>query len=222
MVSVIVFDLDDTLYLERDFVRSGFAAVDRWVSDRFAISGFFDRAWALFEAGRRRDIFDRTLSALAIGTSPELIGCLVDVYRGHTPEIRLAPDAEEILAALCPPRRAALLTDGLAAVQARKVRALGLVERLRPIIYTDEFGSGMWKPHPQGFLAIRSEFDLAAHEFVYVADNPSKDFVAPRKLGWKTIRVRRPEGEHAQLSTDPTLEADRTLASLRELDLAEL
>ena len=39
MASVIVFDLDDTLYLERDFVRSGFAAVDRWVSDRFAISG---------------------------------------------------------------------------------------------------------------------------------------------------------------------------------------
>lgn len=222
MASVIVFDLDDTLYLERDFVRSGFAAVDRWVSDRFARSGFFDRAWALFEAGRRGDIFDRTLSALAIGVSPELIQCLVNIYRAHVPTIRLAPDAEEILAALCPGRRAALLTDGQGTMQARKVRALGLVERLRPIIYTDELGSGMRKPHPQGFLAIQNELGRVAHEFVYIADNPSKDFIAPRRLGWKTIRVRRPEGEYAKLCADPTFEADRTLTSLRELDLAEL
>jgi putative hydrolase of the HAD superfamily len=222
MASVIVFDLDDTLYLERDFVRSGFAAVDRWVSDRFATSGFFDRAWALFDVGRRGDIFDCTLSELTIRVSPELIRHLVDIYRGHAPSIRLASDAEELLAVLCLHRRAALLTDGLGITQARKVEALGLVGRLRPIIYTDELGSGMWKPHPQGFLAIQNEFGLAAHEFVYVADNPSKDFVAPRRLGWKTIRVRRPEGEYARLCAEPALEADRIVTSLRELDLAEL
>ena len=222
MASVIVFDLDDTLYLERDFVRSGFAAVDRWVSDRFAISGFFDRAWALFEAGRRGDVFDCALSELTIRVNPELVQHLVDIYRGHAPSIRLAPDAEEALAVLCPRRRAALLTDGLGTTQARKVEALGLAERLRPIIYTDELGSGMRKPHPQGFLAIQNEIGLAAHEFVYVADNPSKDFVAPRRLGWRTVRVRRPEGQYAQLSVEPAREADNTVTSLRELDLAEL
>src|SRR5262249_54137662 len=150
-----VFDLDDTLYIERDFVRSGFAAVDRWVSDRFAVAGFFDRAWALFEAGRRGDIFDRALSALMIQVSPELVRHLVDIYRDHTPSIQLAADAEEALADLCPRRRAALLTDGFGNTQARKVAALGLGERLRPIIYTDDLGVGMWKPHPQGFLAIQ-------------------------------------------------------------------
>ena len=29
---VVTFDLDDTLYLERDFVRSGFAAVGAWLA----------------------------------------------------------------------------------------------------------------------------------------------------------------------------------------------
>jgi putative hydrolase of the HAD superfamily len=222
MASVIVFDLDDTLYLERDFVRSGFAAVDRWVSDRFAISGFFDRAWALFEGGRRGDIFDCALTELTIRVSPELIRHLIDVYRKHAPSIELAADAEEALAALCPRHTAALLTDGFGTTQARKVLALGLAERLRPIIYTDELGSGMQKPHPQGFLAIQNEFGLPARNFIYVADNPSKDFIGPRGLGWKTVRVRRPEGQYAHLSVGPAQDADKTVTSLRELDLGEL
>jgi putative hydrolase of the HAD superfamily len=222
MASVIVFDLDDTLYLERDFVRSGFAAVDKWINDRFDISGFFDRAWALFETGRRGDIFDRALVDLEIRASSGLVQHLVRIYRGHAPSITLAPDAEEALTALCDRCGAALLTDGYGTTQARKVAALGLSTRLRPVIYTDELGSGMQKPHPKGFLAIQKEFGLASGEFVYVADNPSKDFIGPRALGWKTVRVRRPEGQYSHLSVEPARDADSTVTSLRELDLAEL
>ena len=29
-MQVLVFDIDDTLYLERDYVRSGFGAAGRW------------------------------------------------------------------------------------------------------------------------------------------------------------------------------------------------
>jgi putative hydrolase of the HAD superfamily len=221
MPAVIVFDLDDTLYLERDFVRSGFVAVEGWISDNFGVCGFFERAWTLFEHGRRGDIFDRVLSALSIQSNPDLIRHLVDIYRRHVPQIRLASDAEEALAAVCPRCRTALLTDGPGSTQARKVEALGLIGRLRPIVYTDDFGRGMWKPHPRGFVAIQDEFGLPAHEFVYVADNPIKDFVTPRRLGWKTVRVRRPEGEYAWRCAEPAMEADRTVTSLREFDLAE-
>ena len=35
-----------------------------------------------------------------------------------------------------------------------------------------------------------------ANLHVYVADDPLKDFAAPRQLGWLTIRVRRPGGLH--------------------------
>jgi putative hydrolase of the HAD superfamily len=222
MAAVIAFDLDDTLYLERDFVRSGFIAVDRWVCDRFAVTGFFDTAWILFEAGRRGDIFDRALAALEIQAGPELIRHLVNIYRDHTPSIHLATDAEEALADLCARRRTALVTDGYWNTQARKVAALGLVGRLKQIVYTDQLGRSKWKPHPEGFLAIQNEFGLAAQEFVYVADNPQKDFIAPRHLGWKTVRVRRPEGQYARLSAEPSLGPDYTVMSLRELDLAEL
>jgi len=222
MATAIVFDLDDTLYLERDFVRSGFTAVDTWIRERFAISGFLERAWLLFERGRRRDIFDQVLPMLAIRPSPDLIDQLVRIYRGHAPAIRLAADAEESLSALRPRCRCALVTDGPRAPPARKVQALGLINRLQPVIYTDAFGRGMAKPHPCGFLAVQDELGLPACEFVYIADNPAKDFIAPRRLGWKTIRVRRPEGLYTQLCAEPDMEADQTITSLRELDFAEL
>lgn len=38
--------------------------------------------------------------------------------------------------------------------------------------------------------------DACRGRFVYVADNPGKDFIAPKELGWGAIRVRRPGGLH--------------------------
>ena len=58
LADVVVFDLDDTLYLERDYVRSGFRAVDAWLASR-GILGFFGEAWANFENGLRGKAFDR-------------------------------------------------------------------------------------------------------------------------------------------------------------------
>jgi len=40
---VVVFDMDDTLFSEREFVRSGFYAVDRFLLEEFDSSGFFSK-----------------------------------------------------------------------------------------------------------------------------------------------------------------------------------
>jgi putative hydrolase of the HAD superfamily len=46
--------------------------------------------------------------------------------------------------------------------------------------------------------------------FVYVADNPLKDFQAPIAMGWKTVRVRRAQGLNSHIECaiecQPTLE----------------
>ena len=46
---LFVLDLDDTLYLEWDYVRSGFLAVDRWLSHHLGLKCFFESACELFE-----------------------------------------------------------------------------------------------------------------------------------------------------------------------------
>ncbi|MGQ9635778.1 MAG: HAD family hydrolase, partial [Bryobacteraceae bacterium] len=57
----VAFDLDDTLYLERDYVRSGFEAVGEWAKERLGIGDFTQRAWRWFQQGRRGDIFNQVL-----------------------------------------------------------------------------------------------------------------------------------------------------------------
>lgn len=203
-MALIVLDMDDTLYLERDYARSGFAAVGALLGE----PDFVVRAMALLDAGGRGDIFDR------LAPSPDRVGAMIAAYRTHQPEIALAPDAARLLARL---KVAALITDGSEATQRNKITALGL-GRLDPVIVTDALGLGFRKPHPRAFEVVMQRHPLAASEFIYIGDNPAKDFLAPRRLGWRSLRIRRPGGlhEHAEPAS-PEHAPDAEIASLDEV-----
>jgi len=210
----IVFDLDDTLYLERDFVRSGFRAAGDWLQRERGVDGLAEAAWRAFERGVRGHTFDRALATLGLPADPELVASLVDVYRNHTPSIRLAPDAAACLDALGD-APLALISDGPWRTQAGKLRALGLARRFAPAVLTGRLGPGFAKPQPRAFELVAA--GSSAAERVYVADNPAKDFVAPRTLGWRTVRIRRPSGLYAALEPAPGAAADEEIADLRDL-----
>lgn len=223
MTRVVVFDLDDTLYLERDFVRSGFAAVGEWLRAHRGVGDFAAHAWDLFLAGRRGDVFDRALPELGLEPQPALIRRLVAVYREHLPAIRLEPAAADLLAALQGRCRLAVLTDGYHDTQRRKIAALALDARCRPIVCTDQWGREHWKPSPRGFLHIQQALEAPPERCIYIGDNPAKDFRAPKSLGWRTLRLRHPDGEHARAAAaSPLDEADATVASLAEVSIADL
>jgi len=192
----VVFDIDDTLYLERDYVRSGFNALDGWVESELGLAGFGAAAWAEFELGRRGDIFDRVLVAHGVDVRPSLMTALVERYRRHSPSIGLLPDARACLEGLAGKVMMAGVTDGAPMSQRAKAKVLGLEEWLKPIIFTGELGSGRSKPSPAAFELIEEACGCKGGECVYVADNPDKDFTGPRVLGWVTMRVRRRGGLH--------------------------
>jgi putative hydrolase of the HAD superfamily len=203
-----VFDVDDTLYLERDYVRSGFEAVGQWAAKWIHIEDFAERCWLKFTTGSRRSIFNEVLSESGRKANPELVSALVEAYRTHAPAIALAPDAAEALDAISRMASIAVITDGPAASQSRKVEALGLSSFASPIVLTELLGSEFRKPHPRAFEQI--SHCRPAGVYVYIADNPLKDFAAPRELGWMTIRVRRPEGLHCMVE-NPQITADREM-----------
>jgi putative hydrolase of the HAD superfamily len=205
-IAVIAFDIDDTLYLERDYVRSGFQAVGDWCQANLGRSGFGASAWEAFQQGARRDIFDRVLGQWGVPIEQSLIGQLVAVYRRHDPHIALLPDAAECLARLHGRVRLAAISDGPLASQQAKVRRLGLDRWMDEIVLTDALGPGCEKPNPKAFLRIQEKFQCTGAQCLYVADNPAKDFRGPRQLGMTAIRVRRPEGLHYHL--DPCSPAD--------------
>lgn len=221
MTGLIVFDLDDTLYLERDYVLSGLVSVGDWLAREHAIAGFAATAWHHFESGRRDTIFDAALADLGVIASPAFIAELVDVYRTHPPCIALQPDAAAWLAEPPAGTALALLTDGPCASQSRKIAALGLdAGHLWPVVMNDAWGPGYRKPHPRGFDHLQRSHGLSGADCVYVADNAAKDFITPRRLGWRTIQVARPGRLHTALPLTPDHAADRVIASLAELNRA--
>ena len=214
---LVVLDIDDTLYLERDYVRSGFAAVGAWASTELGVDGLGDHAWAAFEAGVRRTIFDDALAAAGVEATPDLIPRLVEVYRAHAPAIEMLPDARSWLDSLAPGDVAvAVVTDGPLASQRAKAEALTLTRWADLVVFTETLGPGHGKPHPAAFEQLERELGLRGAQCAYVADNPAKDFVAPHDLGWRTVRVRRPGGLHAEVPSGDDVDAEIT--SLADLD----
>lgn len=214
MTPVLVFDLDDTLYPEREYVRSGFDAVGKWLFENQGTRGFFEEAWKLFEIGSRGNTFNLALETLGLVPAPELIHKMVDVYRNHLPRISLFPDAAEALEKYWKTHRLALLTDGYASSQRRKIEALGISRYFETLVVTDELGREFWKPHPRAYEEVTTRLRCRPDECTYIGDNPRKDFVTARKLGWKTVQIRRPLGEYSAFTEDSSFNADRIIDSL--------
>ncbi len=214
---LVVFDLDDTLYLERDFVRSGYQACDNWLLQTTGVAGLAQCCQSMFEAGQRTQIFDHALLALMPNSKQNLVADLVSIYRNHRPTICLQADARRFLSAALPTCRMALITDGPLQTQMNKVEALALTPFFERTIFTDFWGSSYWKPDPRAFIAIQQWAQVEPSRLVYVADNPTKDFVAPRRLGWLTIRVKRPERIHHSPAPTAEHEAHLSVDSLDQL-----
>lgn len=195
VVRGVVFDLDDTLYLERDYVASGFRHVALVVEGHCdaAADEVFQFLWSGFGEGIRGDSFDRLLVRYPSLASGWTVGELVQLYRGHQPTIDALPKIKELLNELTRGMIAlALVTDGLIAAQSGKIAALGLSGCFDLLVLTDTWGREYRKPHRRGFETVKSGLSLCSEQLVYVGDNPAKDFRAPREMGWQTVRLRLP------------------------------
>jgi putative hydrolase of the HAD superfamily len=212
----LVLDLDDTLFLERDYVRSGFESVGNWVRRKFRIDDFASRAYAQFEAGRRGKIFDSVFCEFPGTATPIDIQRMVRIYRSHKPEIAPSPDAAEFLAHWRDRCFLALISDGPVASQRRKLDALGLRQYFDTVVFTGLWTNRYAKPHRRAFQLVQSRFPSAT-KFFYVADNPTKDFHAPRAMGWSSVRIRRDGGLYASRDSLAGFEPGYDLPSLAAL-----
>ncbi len=216
--AVIVLDLDDTLFLERDYVRSGFAAVDEWLRTQGIMADFQERAWQCFESGVRQRIFNVVFEAQGAHLSVTMLQNLIEVYRSHSPQIALLPDADRLLDRVAKHKLGALISDGPLQSQVSKVEALDLSSRLQTIVLTDRWGKEFWKPHKRSFETIENAHaGVPSARIAYVADNPAKDFVTPKVRGWRTVRICHVGGQHSSAGAKFGFEADECINSLDQI-----
>ncbi|WP_025209248.1 HAD family hydrolase [Hippea sp. KM1] len=187
---VVVFDLDDTLYDEINFVRSGFAEIASYLGDR----KYFDFLWEDFmKKGSGKNI-DNLLSVFKIKEKKEK---LIEIYRFHTPNIELNNDARAVLHYLKEKKiSTAIITDGHYITQKNKFTALGLDKLIDFVVFTDYYHTK--KPDLRPFHIVMSHFSKEKY-FCYIADNPQKDFIAPLKLGWKAVRYKNKNGVYNKI-----------------------
>jgi putative hydrolase of the HAD superfamily len=219
VIEVVVLDLDDTLYPERAFAFSGFDAVARRFADRLGSPGeSAEHMRRLYDSPHRARVFNELCRPRGLADDVPLIAAMIETYRGHAPRIELFDDAVRLLDRLTGRYRLALITDGPLATQQAKVDALSLAERLEEIILTDGWGRAYWKPHPRAFEHVERRFGVPGERCVYVADNPAKDFVAPRARGWRTIRIVRADGVYRDAVAPADGGPEYSITSLDELD----
>ena len=219
MLRALVFDLDDTLYAERDFVLSGFQAVDGWLRLHHGVTGFQEVATTFFAAGERGNIFDLALQKMAATNQVKLVGEMVKVYREHIPSLTLYPDAGRAIAHFRGKLSLGIITDGYLQTQRNKVAALGLDREINAVICSDEWGRENWKPSPMPYQKLMDALACTGAECLYVGDNPAKDFVTARKLGWQTVHIVRAVGEYNSQGVPVGHAADHQVRSLDELCL---
>lgn len=189
-LQAIIFDMDDTLYGEKEYVRSGYEEIARLLP---GVQNVKDRLWQLFE--EKKPAIDELLRQEGLDTEELKQQCL-RAYRYQTPRIHLYEGVEELLKEL--KSRGFLLgmiTDGRPEGQRAKIKALGLEKLVDEIIVTDEFGGPEFrKPNPVAFETMKERLGVDYSEMCYVGDNIKKDFIAPQKLGMKSIWFQNKDG----------------------------
>lgn len=219
MIKAVVFDLDDTLISEREYIKSGFNTVCRKISSDYNLDykSINKLINDLFKEDHK-EVFNRLLDLLNVEYDFLYIKELVDLYRNHLPDITLYEDARYILNYLSiKGYKLGIITDGYAVAQRQKLRALNIENIFDCIIVTDELGREYWKPHEKSYKIMKEKLNVEFDEMIYVGDNINKDFIMANELGILSIQVKRDDGIYCYLDLDYRYKAKYIINSLQDL-----
>lgn len=213
---IIVFDLDDTLYNEFDYVESGLMCVAKTLSlvVKKNKKEIFKELSKIMQRDGRGRVFDTFLADHNIH-SKRLVRQLVIDYRKHKPNIALPSETKTVLKQLQLKHSLYLVTDGNIKVQENKILTLGLQSFFKRVFITHRYGLAASKPSLRCFEIIKNIEQVHWNKIVYVGDDPNKDFINLKRVGAKTIR--RKFGRFANLQLDTIYEAQWQITQLIEL-----
>ena len=184
----VLFDLDDTLYPQRRFLFSGFAAVARRLATTFDIDAEAALR-TLVQAYRSTDRGHELEHVIATFRLPVAVSTLVQVMREHAPSLRLRPSTWRTLRQLRDTWSLAIVTNGMPDIQRRKIAALGLDSLVDTIVYASEHGSGAGKPDREPFIEALRRLRLDPSQAVFVGDDERNDIGGAAACGLATIHT---------------------------------
>ncbi len=176
--TVVVFDLDDTLYNEIDYLKSAYIFIAKKV-DPSNWKQLYSFMFSLYR--NKENVFDIISEKHSISKTE-----LIESYRNHKPNITLFDGVLNVFKAIINKgAKIGIITDGRNIAQTNKIEALKIKQFIDCICISENIGTE--KPSENNFKFIQD--NLPAKTYYYLGDNLKKDFIAPNTLGWKTIAL---------------------------------
>lgn len=185
--TAVVFDLDDTLYPERRFSLSGYAAVATTMAAETGMPA--DILYRFLVRRYRTHGREGLLQALcaSFALPRHEVPRLVEIIRTHRPRLRLPRVSRDVLVALrAQGHRLGVLTNGLPSTQRGKVGALGIESLVDAVVYAEEHAPE-GKPAHVCFATVLSKLGVPASRAVFVGDHPQKDIAGAAAAGLRPI-----------------------------------
>ncbi|WP_067126890.1 HAD family hydrolase [Microtetraspora malaysiensis] len=229
MIRAVLFDLDETLFDHRGAVAHAAVAWTRALSPghlpRTGIPALWldlERrhlpAWhageCSFAEQRRRRLRD-FCHLMRLPLPADLDAAYADFLRHYEAAWTAFPDAAGTLDALTGRGLTlGVLTNGVPVQQEAKLRRIGLMDRLDPVLTPDALGA--FKPAPECYLAAAAKLGLHPQEILLVGDDRELDAIGPTRVGMRGVWLDRPETGHPDAG-HPDRQGPPRITSLREL-----
>ncbi len=204
-IQAIFFDLDSTLYNNRQYYLGAFKEVSHYLTKKYGIEErvIYQRLWKLWKnkTSSYKFLFNDLLASFKINDR-RAINEVVKIFNGYAKEMKPYPDVIPVLKKL--KERGYLLgiiTDGNVRRQKRKIKLLGLAKFFKIVLYTKEI---IAKPSPQPFLKARQLSKTKPETICYIGDNPEIDFAGAKRAGFKTVRILK--GEFKKLAANKAID----------------
>jgi putative hydrolase of the HAD superfamily len=218
---VVLFDLDDTLFDQRQWLSGAFLEAGKHLEDECGIPARETQEELLALSSRygsaSGSLFNHLLTSHGIMEDPVLIRCLIGRFYEHRPET-LEP-YHGVLETLSEINNAGLIcgviTNGRQEIQCSKIDALGIGDFFSLVLVSGMFGDDWKKPASRMHRRALAGLGVEGSACVYVGDNPTIDFVPARETGCCTVRVLK--GEYASVIADTGTDADCTIDEIPEL-----
>ena len=196
---VLIFDLDDTLYNEMSYVKSGFNVVAFHLSYLFKIrqEAIFNKLLKVLKENGRGKVFNIVCAHFKFNKK-NLIKDLVNIYRSHKPCIKMKKEAIKVLKYYSGHSKY-IVTDGNYLVQKNKIKYLGVSNYFKKIYYTNIYGIKHNKPSLHCFNKIKKLEKCDWSDLVYIGDNPHKDFINCNKKKILTIRLMQGQNKNLKV-----------------------
>ncbi|WP_066370968.1 HAD family hydrolase [Herbidospora mongoliensis] len=227
MIRAILFDLDETLFDHRLAVAH---AVTAWTADRSPFHPLLAEGPALwlrledvhlpawhrgdcsFGEQRRRRLRDYCRH-LGLAVPADLDAAYAEFLDLYEQAWTAFPDATTVVNQLAGTGvTLGVLTNGQPVQQEAKLRRLGLLDRLDPVLTPDALG-GNFKPSAEVYTAAAEKLGLNPAEVVLVGDNLNLDAIGPTRAGMHGVWLDR----YGSVPAPAGVQAIRTLLELAAL-----